>query len=210
MNNTVRLRKAYTYIIKETVYFRRALLLRPLTQAGTEKEYTVLGMVFNIITLLLSTVASSTCYRTLSVLRMSSFTKEKGIFLYLCIGKMSPFFLLMMGVGGMVYYLLFGYSPLEAGYIVIYSLSATLPISLVGKSAQLLFKENAEIIGGGVLLISGAVSSIFVLANRSQKIKGYFVYSLVISICILIQTVMHIFSDTSTFGVFDIKRVQVY
>lgn len=203
------IRKGYAYAVRESLYFRRALFLQPLAYNGAEKEYSPLGMALNVVSLFISMIVSSTCYRTLCHLKDTSFSVVDGLLLHICIGRMAPFFFFVVAAAVLVYYLLLGFSPLESGYVVLYSLSSTLLVAMAGKSIQLCSAKYAETVGGVTLLASGIISSIFVLANRSKQIKGYFLYSAVASVCILVQTIMHILADTSTFGVVEIGRVRI-
>ncbi|KAI5193067.1 hypothetical protein NEMIN01_2396, partial [Nematocida minor] len=162
------LKKTYSYIVRESIYFRRALLLQPLTTPGCEKRYTPTGMAFNIFSLFVSMVVSSSCYKTLFSFSQPKLLPVYKFVIYICIGRMIPLFSFVMCLGTIIYLCLFSFTLLESGYIITYSLSTTFPIALIGKSMQLYFTSHIEIIGALIFLINGVVSTIFILANRSK------------------------------------------
>ncbi|EHY64997.1 hypothetical protein NERG_02053 [Nematocida ausubeli] len=205
MGQHSRLKRAYLYIIKESLYFRRAVLLQPLTKPGNQKAYSQVGLWVNIASLFVSMVCSCSFFRALLSYRDTT----EPFCLYISMGKLVPLFFGILLLGSFLYSFLFSFTFIESGYITSYSMSTTFPITIVGKALQLYFTEHIWPIGCLTFLLSGIVSSLFIIINRTKRIKGYYTFWCIFTGCTLVQILMHITSDSSIFGVLVLGRFKM-
>ncbi|KAH9387494.1 uncharacterized protein NEMAJ01_2390, partial [Nematocida major] len=186
---------AYRYVLSESLYFRRAVLLQPLTPLGSDKKYTFSGLFGNLLCMCASMLASASSYKTLS-----SYDGKSPFFLYISMGKGFGLFAAAFLLGVISYSGIFGFSIVESGYVIAYSFSAVLPVGIFGKSLQLYFTGYSGL-GVAVLACSGAVSGFFVWGNSVHKEK---VGKRILNACscFAVQLLLSVFSDSEVFGVF--------
>ncbi|KAI5165852.1 hypothetical protein NEIRO03_0838 [Nematocida sp. AWRm78] len=204
------LKKTYSYILKESIYFRRAVLLKPLTKPGYATAYSQVGLWINIAFLFLSMLCSCSLYKTLAGYTTYNIEDGRSVTIYICLGQLVPVFFVMLLFSGIIYSLLFNFTLVESGYVISYSMSTTLPAILIGKSAQLYFKNYLWPINSLVFVLSGVISSIFIIVNSKKKMKGYFKSWCIFIGCTIMQIAMHISGDSSIFGVLHIWKFSLW
>lgn len=160
---------------REMVYLKRAVCLQALTKAGEEKRYSWKGVAGNVMSLSVLMVVGASLAGSELGLRGGNRPAKRAVTLQLSVSRwFGPFWGAVGGVA-LLYERMHRLEWAEAWYVVLYSVSAALPLLGGGKLALwwLPASRGKSQLTGCLYAVAAGLSAVFVLANSERKWKSW-------------------------------------